>query len=138
MTGRTAILDRLNDLLDTADAGTVGTSMRIPGPLLEAASLVVTELGVAPSTTALTTDALRVRLEAVAMQAALDAHYEQHPELRPTLADVAIAAAEIDGHLLAGSPDLIRNAARAIVERHPDADADDVLLWAEAQASKAA
>jgi hypothetical protein len=30
---------------------------------------------------------------------------------------------------------VLRHAAEAIVERHPDADADDVLLWAEALAS---
>jgi hypothetical protein len=39
---------------------------------------------------------------------------------------------------LAGQPELIRRAAKAIVERRPDADADDVLLWAEALASSAA
>jgi hypothetical protein len=54
------------------------------------------------------------------------------------LAERAIAAAELDGSPLARQPELIRRAAAAIVERHPEADPDDVLLWAEALASSAA
>ena len=59
---------------------------------------------------------------------------QQHPEVRPSLAELAIAAAELDGNPLAATPDLIREAAAAIVDRRPDADADDVLIWAEARA----
>ena len=132
------VLARINELLDQSDDGTVGTSMRIPAALREAAALAVKELGVAPSTTVLATDALRSRLEAIVIEAALAAHYEQHPEVRPSLAELAIAAAELDGNPLAATPDLIREAAAAIVERHPDADADAVLIWAEARASSAA
>jgi hypothetical protein len=44
--------------------------------------------------------AVRAALEAVVMRAALDDHYAQHPEARPDLADIAIAAAEIDGNPL--------------------------------------
>lgn len=131
-------LARLNELLDRTDEGTVGTSMRIPTALRDAAALAVAELGVASSTTALATEALRSRLEAVVIDAALARHYEGHPEARPSLAEQAIAAAEIDGHPLAAEPDLLRQAAAEIVVRHPDADADDVLLWAEAQSSSAA
>jgi hypothetical protein len=43
--------------------------------------------------------------------------------------------AEIDGNPLADRPELIRQAADAVIKRRPDADADDVLLWAEALAS---
>jgi hypothetical protein len=39
---------------------------------------------------------------------------------------------------LAARPELIREAAAAIVVRRPEADADDVLIWAEARASSAA
>jgi hypothetical protein len=131
-------LTRISELLDRTDEETVGTSMRIPAALREAAAVAVAELGVAPSTTALATDALRSRLEAIVIEAALAAHYEQHPAVRPSLAEVAIAAAELDGNPLAATPDLIREAAAAIVDRHPDADADDVLIWAEARASSAA
>ncbi len=96
--------------------------------------VAVKELQVASSTTALTADALRSRLEAIVMQMALDAHYGQHPELRPSLADLAIAAAELDGNPLASTPGLVQEAAAAIVQLHPDADADAVVLWAEAMA----
>jgi len=83
-------------------------------------------------------DALRLHLDALVTEAALDAHYDRYPALRPSLAELAIAAAELDGNPLASRPDDIRRAAAAIIERHPDADADDVLLWAEAQAASAA
>jgi hypothetical protein len=86
----------------------------------------------------LAASALRVALEAIVMQAALDSHYAEHPGARPGLADLAIAAAELDGHLLADQPDLLRRAAAEIITRHPGADADDVLLWAEARAAASA
>ena len=121
------------ELLRSGDATTTNTSMRIPTVLRDAAALAVSGLGAAESTTALTADALRAALEAAAMQATLDAHYAEHPELRPTLAERAIAAAELDGHPLAARPDVLARAAVQIVDHHPEADADDVVLWAEAQ-----
>lgn len=128
-------IDRINKLLDSSDPETTNTSMRLPASLREAAALAVNELGAAPSTTALTAAALRAALEAAVVQAALDSHYEQHPDARPSLADLAVAAAELDGHPLAKEPELLRQAAVAIIEKHPDADPDDVLLWAEARAA---
>ena len=129
---------RISELLARADDDTVNTSMRLPSALREAAALAVSELGVAPSATLLTADALRGRLEAIVVEAALEAHYDRHPDARPSLAELAIAAAELDGNPLAAQPALIRRAAKAIVKSRPDADADDVLLWAEALASGAA
>ena len=126
-------IDRINELLDSTDPETVNTSMRIPKPLREAAALAVSELGVAPSATVLAANALRTLLEAVVVEAVLERHFEEYPELRPTLADLAIAAAEIDGHPLAEQPELIRRAAAEIEPRHPDAYPEDVLLWAEAR-----
>jgi hypothetical protein len=134
---RTAI-DRIGELLDADTPETSNTSMRIPTALRDAAALAVRELGVAPSTTALTTAALRAALEAVVMQAVLDDHYEHHPEARPDLGDLAVAAAELDGHPLAAEPERLRRAAAEIVVRHPGASPDDVLLWAEARALPAA
>lgn len=131
-------IDRINELLDSTDPETTNTSMRIPRALREAAGLAVAELGAAPSTTALTTAALRATVEAVVLQAVLDHHYAQHPEARPTLGDLAVAAADLDGHPLATEPDRLRRAAAEIIERHADADADDVLLWAEARALESA
>ncbi|MEO5679842.1 MAG: hypothetical protein ABIS47_09240 [Acidimicrobiales bacterium] len=129
---------RINQLLESSDGETVGTSMRIPTVLREAAEVAVSELGAATSTTGLTTEALRIRLEAIVAEAALAGHYARHPHVRPSLAELALAAAELDGSPLAKQPDLIRHAAAAILDRHPDADADAALLWAEALASRVA
>jgi hypothetical protein len=126
-------IDRITKLLDSPAEETTNTSMRLPTALREAAALAVRDLGAAPSTTALTSAALRAMLEAIVMQAVLDAHYEQHPESRPSLADLSIAAAELDAHPLAARPELLRRAATELVRNHPYADADDVLLWAEAR-----
>ena len=107
--------------------------MRLPVTLRDAASLAVEHLGAAPSTTALTATALRRALETVVMETTLELHYEQHPSARPTLAEVALALATQDGSPLVDRPDLIASAAEAVTLRRADADADDVLLWAEAQ-----
>ena len=133
-----AVIERIGELLDGSEPGTSNTSMRIPTALRDAAALAVRELGIAPSATALTTAALRAALESVVMQAALDDHYEQHPQARPDLGDLAIAAAELDGHALAGQPERLRQAAAEIARDHPGASPDDVLLWAEARALPAA
>lgn len=128
-----AVLDRLNLLLDASDGSTSNTSMRLPTSLRDAAALAVAELGLAPSTTALTAGALRVALETAVMRAALDEHYRQHPQARPSLAEVALAMAEQTGSPLAEQPAVLTAAAEQLLTRHPDADAHDVLLWAEAQ-----
>jgi hypothetical protein len=76
----------------------------------------------------------RAVLEAALMRAALDDHYARYPEARPDLADIAIAAAEIDGNPLATDPERIRRAAAEMAATHADPEPDDVLLWAEARA----
>lgn len=126
-------IDRINELLDSTDPATVNTSMRIPKALREAAALAVSELGVAPSATVLAANALRNFLEGTVALAALELHFEEYPEARPTLADLALVAAEWDHSPLAKQPDLLRRAAEEIVQRHPDAEPEDVLLWAEAR-----
>ena len=131
-------IERISELLDAGAMETSNTSMRIPTALRDAAALAVRELGVAPSTTTLTTAALRAALEAIVMQAVLDDHYERNPETRPNLGDLAIAAAELDGHPLAAQPERLRQAAVEIAAKHPGASPDDVLLWAEARALPAA
>jgi hypothetical protein len=135
---RTSAIARIEALLDDTDSPSVGTSMRLPAALRDAAAIAANDLGLARSATELTADALRARLEAAVMQAALDDHYRHHPGSRATLAELAVAAAELDGHPLAEHPDVLRAAAAAIVEHRPDADADDVILWAEATAHSAA
>lgn len=130
-------IDEIYRLLGDAGQETTNTSMRLPVALREAAALAVDQLGAAPSTTALASAALRAALEAIVMQAALDAHYEAHPGSRPSLAELAVSAAELDGNPLAHKPELLREAAEQVMAKHPGADADDVLLWAEALASLA-
>lgn len=126
-------LDELNRLLDSTSFETVNTSMRLPVNLRDAAAIAVSSLGAAQSTSSLTTDALRQRIETVMMEAALEAHYEQHPDARPSLAEVAFALAVQEGSPLAEHKDLLEAAAREITARHPGATAFDVLLWAEAK-----
>jgi hypothetical protein len=101
---RAIVFERLNELLDDRGPETSNTSMRIPTALRDAAALAVEELGVAQSVTALTARALRATLEAIVMQALLDDHYERYPEARPSLGDLAVAAAELDGHPMAAAP----------------------------------
>jgi hypothetical protein len=128
-----AALDEINRLLDLDDEETVNTSMRLPASLRDAAAIAVEHLGVSPSTTAMTVAALRQSIETAVMDAALRVHYEQHPDAKPSLVEVALALAEQDGSPLAERHDLLAAAAEAVLLRHPDADGDDVLLWAEAQ-----
>ncbi len=127
-------VDRIIELLESDTGQTSNTSMRIPTALRDAAAIAVRELGAASSTTALTAAALRASLEAAVMQAVLDDHFRQYPHARPSLGDLAVAAAELDGHPLAGEPARVRQAALEVEVRHPDAAPEDVLLWAEARA----
>ncbi len=126
-------LQRIIALLDAPSEATVNTSMRLPAALRDAATLAVDVLGVAASTTTLTASALRIALETAVMEAALNEHFRIHPDARPSLAEVALALASHDSSPLADQPDLLERAAAELTARHPDADADDVLLWAEAQ-----
>ena len=130
-------LKRLLDLLDATGEDTVNTSVRLPAGLRDAAALA-TEMGLAGSTTELTVRGLRDTLEAFAQRAVLEAHYRAYPSARPELAEVAQAAAEMDGNPLAERPDLIRRAAQAVQDLKPDANPDDVLLYAAGLAAAAA
>jgi hypothetical protein len=127
-------VEQISDLLDNPALAASNASMRIPTALKDAAALAGSELGVELSAAGLTSDALRATLEAVVMQAILDDHYVRYPDSRPDLGDLAIAAAELDGHRLAEEPDGLRRAAAEIADVHPGASPEDVLLWAEARA----
>ena len=127
------ILEQISALLASEDDSTVNTSMRLPAKLREAAALATEHLGVAPSTTAYTAQLLRSDIEASLLAAVLEAHYEDVPSDRPSLAEISLGVAEIDGNPLAHRPDLITKAAEEIVATRPQATPDDVLLWAEAQ-----
>lgn len=130
-------LKRLLDLLDATGEDTVNTSVRLPAGLRDAAALAA-RMGLAGSTTELTVKGLRDTLEAFAQRAVLEAHYRAYPQARPDLAEVALAAAEIDGNPLAARPELIRRAAEAVQALKPDPHPDDVLLYAAGLADAAA
>jgi hypothetical protein len=117
-------------LVAEPDDTTTNTSVRLPTNLRDAANMAG-ELGYAESTTELVVHGLREQLDGLAWRAALDAHYETHPEDRPSLATVALAAAEQYGSRLAAEPDLIARAAAWVEENRPGGDFDDVLLVAE-------
>lgn len=129
-------LQRLLDLLDAGGDETVGTSVRLPVNLRDAAA-VAADLGLVASTSELTVRGLRNALEAFAQRALLDAHYADHPQARPELADVALAAAELDGNPLVDRPDLIRRAAEEVRRLRRDPSPDDVLLYAAGLAAAA-
>lgn len=120
---------RLLDLLDADEGETVGTSVRLPINLRDAAALAG-EMGLTGSTTELTIRGLRDALEAFAQRAVLDAHYRAHPHARPDLAEVALASAEIDGNPLAERPELVRRAAVEVRALKDDPSSDDVLMYA--------
>ena len=94
-------------------------------------------MGLAESTTEVTVRGLRDLLQAFSMRAVLDAHYEEHPELRPELWEIAVAGAELAGDPLAHNKRLIRRAAQEVLARRPHATPEDVLLYAEGLQSKA-
>lgn len=114
----------------------IATSVRLPEDLQQAAKAAV-DHGLARSLTELLVDGLRDRLVALAnedqdladraaVKAALEEHYAEYPEVRPTLAEVAMAGALLDGHPAVGHPDLIE---RAVADLGEDAHFEDVLHW---------
>lgn len=125
------LLDKLLDLgsSDDSSEATSTTSIRLPVELREALDAAV-ELGLEHNMTDATVEALRDRLMAHAQMLALEAHYMEHPHLRPSLARLAIATAELDGSELAARPALIEQAAADLHSKRPDATPDDVLTYA--------
>jgi hypothetical protein len=124
----------------------VATSVRLPEDVQLAAKAAV-DHGLARSLTELIVDALRDRLVVLAnedqdladraeVKAALEEHFTEHPEARPSLAEVAMAGAQLDGNPAADHPELIE---RAVADLGEEAHFEDVLHWVRgALASKAA
>ncbi|MEP6461927.1 MAG: hypothetical protein ABJC62_00595 [Frankiaceae bacterium] len=124
-----AAFEDLVQALDRPPAASTVTSVRQPEALRQAMRAAV-ELGWAASSNDGLNQAVRVQLEAFAQRLALDAHYAAYPDSRPGLAEVAQALAELDHSPLAEHPELLRAAASEVLAVRPDADADDVVLWA--------
>jgi hypothetical protein len=127
MMARVAELFEILDGLDDSDS-TV-TSFRQPAALRDAVRLAV-ELGLAGSPNEVAVEAVRDRVEAFAHSLALEEHFAAHPHARPTLGDLAIAAAELDGHPLADHHEFLRRCADEVAAIRPDANGEDVLLYA--------
>lgn len=119
-------VQRLHD-----EDATVVTSVRLSSSLREAVKAAV-RAGMDANPNDAMLNAVRDRLEAFAQRLALDLHYERYPDARPSLAEVAVAAAQLDDSPLAHELDLLRRAADEVVRLKPDADADDVLVYAAA------
>jgi hypothetical protein len=124
---RVSELFELLDALEGSDS-TV-TSFRQPVALRDAVRLAV-ELGLGGNPNEVAVEAVRSRVEAFAQSLALEAHFVAHPDTRPTLGDLAIAAAELDGHPLADHPEFLRRCAEEVADLRPDAIGEDVLLYA--------
>lgn len=122
------LVDRFDDDTDSSV-----TSTRLPTVLHDAARLAV-ELGMDASVNDATNRALRDRVEVFAQQLALEEHYRRHPGSRPSLVQLALAAARLDGDPIAEQPALLEQAAREMAARWPDATGDDVLVYASALA----
>lgn len=130
---------RLFELLEHLDRSddTVVSSVRQPKVLREALKAAV-DAGMDTSANDAIVHALRDRVETFAQRLAQDRHYDEHPHARPSLADLAIAAADLDGDPLAAQPDLLRLAAHEVSALKSDPTSDDVLVYAAALASRRA
>jgi hypothetical protein len=124
-----ATLDDLVAALDDDASASTTTSVRQPVALRQALAIAV-ELGMATSGNDATNQSVRASLEAFALSRALEEHYTAHPAARPALYEVAQALAVMDRSPLAERPDLLQLAEREVLQHRPDADGDDVLLWA--------
>lgn len=124
-----ASLSDLVAALDDQGVETTSTSVRQPVALRHALQVAV-ELGLAPNANDATNQVLRASLNAFAQRLALDEHYAGHPAAQPALHEVAHALAVMDRSPLAEREDLLRQAESEVRAHKPEADADDVLLWA--------
>ncbi len=128
MESTTARLFEALERLDS-DERTVVTSVRQPVALREALTAAVAA-GMDVTANEAVVAAVRERIGAFAQRLALDLHYQRVPSARPSLVEVALAAARLDVDPLAGDEPLLRRAADEVVSEKPDADADDVLVYA--------
>ena len=126
-------LDQIASLLLADQTQTVNTSMRIPVNLRNAAMIATDELNLAPSTTTLTVDSLRQQLRALLIRGALDEHYTNYPDSRPSLTELAQAEADLTNHRLRQQPRVIAQAAQDILSVQQNPSPADVLVWADAQ-----
>ena len=109
-----ASLDELDQ-----DGDVKATSVRMPAALHHAVA-IATELGMAESFTAATTDALALRVRAFARQQALAAHLVQFPHDQPDLEAVVRRRVSGTDHPAARHEEVTLAAAQRYEQRHPD------------------
>ena len=117
-----ATLDELFEALYLAghdDVGTKATSLRLPQSVHRATTLA-TELGMARSFTAATTEALLDRLRAFARQQALAGHLADFPDDQPPLSAVVRRRVAGTDHPAAHDPETADRVAAWLARRHPD------------------
>lgn len=87
------LLDELTEALAAARRGatTRPVSVTLPGPLADAFRLLA-DRGLIDSVSDVATHALEAALQAIIVGMRLDAIYEEHPEARPSEAEVAAMA----------------------------------------------
>ena len=119
-------MTRLIDLLATIDEldrasfrDVKATSVRMPKALHQAVA-IATELGMAESFTAATTDALAARVRAFARQQAVADHMVRFPQDQPDLDAVVRRRVSGTDHPAAHHEHLTVEAARRYARRHPD------------------
>jgi hypothetical protein len=125
-------VDSLHALLDALDR--IGdrpgkaVSAHLDPALSEAAKAAVA-LGASGSVSAFTGQALERALRSVALRHVLDEHYGEHPEDRPTCADVALHLARARALPAAGAERFV-DALRAMEAAMPDERDPEALLAA--------
>lgn len=107
------------------------TSVRVPTVLRDAIR-ALNEAGAAITFSEVLIDGARNVVEAIVHRAGLEEHYLEHPELRPSVARVAVALADLDGSPLAEHPELIERAERELVESGRSPTPDELLIYADA------
>ncbi|MHB1928819.1 MAG: hypothetical protein ACYDEN_10825 [Acidimicrobiales bacterium] len=105
---------------DLAEEGPLhATSLRLPKALHEAL-VIATELGMDPSASAATREALGERIRAFARQAALTSHFDAFPDDLPRLAEVAERRVSGTDHPAASHLALVEEVAAELERRQPD------------------
>lgn len=110
----------------------VGSSVRLPRNVRDAIRMA-RAMGYGDSLTSITTQAIRTELRYVAQDLAIELHFAEHPEARPSLAERVRALALILDHPLADQPDRIDQLVSAACASIPEIEleAEDVVRLAD-------
>lgn len=129
----TTFVEAVRAIDDDGRPGT-STSVRRRPAVNEALSLAV-ELGVGDSANALNEVAVIDHLRRASHRLAVEAHYQQHPEDRPSRAEVASVDLRRRGDALADRADLLDQAERLLLDAGEEPTTDQVTAAARALAA---